>query len=177
MNVNFSTEQICYKLLQVVFCVATPCSDVIGYRRFGRQHWRWRYYGRPKWWYRTTSIYSITTQKTWTGIFTTVETSNLACFGYLLERKRRRPQPRNHKFHFLRMASVEVRAHKVGRTNLDTSVSVCVLEVAQREVLELIWNILRSSSVIFLCYYWPNIVTGLRFSLILRFFFLVCYAM
>jgi hypothetical protein len=40
----------------------TPCSDVVGYL----SPWRWRKYNPLKWEYPTTSLHSITTQKTTT---------------------------------------------------------------------------------------------------------------
>jgi len=45
------------------FWVVTLCSDVIRYKHSGRS-WRWRQHGRPKHWHCTTSLHSVTVQKT-----------------------------------------------------------------------------------------------------------------
>jgi hypothetical protein len=42
--------------------------------------WRWRHKVSPKRWYPTTSLHEVTTQKTWTWIFTAVKTRNLVFF-------------------------------------------------------------------------------------------------
>jgi hypothetical protein len=42
--------------------------------------WRQRHHQPPKYWYPTTILYSITTQKTLTWIYTTMKTSNLLFF-------------------------------------------------------------------------------------------------
>jgi len=54
------------KIQVVVFCVVTPCSAVVGYHC--TSHWRWRQYGPLKHWYPTTTLHTITTQKTLTSI-------------------------------------------------------------------------------------------------------------
>jgi len=45
--------------------------------------WRWRQYGLLKHWYPTTTLYSITTQKNSTCIFTATKTSNIILYWHL----------------------------------------------------------------------------------------------
>jgi len=49
-----------------VLWVVMPCSVVVGYQRFGRPGWRWRQKGPLKCRYSTTTLHSVTTQKTLT---------------------------------------------------------------------------------------------------------------
>jgi hypothetical protein len=60
-----------------VFWVMTPCSDVVGYKRFGglcwfqlqgEMNWWWKQEGPPKHWYPTITIHGVTTQKTSTWV-------------------------------------------------------------------------------------------------------------
>jgi len=53
----------------VVFCIVTPCNDVVGYQHFGVP---WRQQGPLKHWFPTTELRGVTTQKTATQIFIAV---------------------------------------------------------------------------------------------------------
>jgi hypothetical protein len=56
----------------------TSYSVAVGYQRFGGNcFFHLQGEGLPKRWYSTATLHGVTTQKSWTWIFTTVETSNL----------------------------------------------------------------------------------------------------